>query len=161
MQLWQYTVQSAVHLDQKIFQDKQSFRLQQDKRLGHNKLTFASVRGSTPTLESEQAILVPFSCRLSSKAPERFEAFVDDTSEFQLGQPTSLDKKAGWLHEIHDASIIVSCASRPNDLEQVELEQRVLVTNPNQVCHQLLHFWSPIWQRDDSHLLSTELCSFS
>ena len=163
VQLWRHEVQSAIHLDQKIFQDKLHFRLQQDKKSGHNKLTFTSVRGSTPTLESvecklsQQAILVPLPCRIASKSHERFEAFVENASEFQIGQPIFLDQQPGWLHEIRDSSVVVSCSSRPNDLEQVEIEQRVLSTNPNQICQQLSQFWLPLWQRDDSHLLSPEL----
>ena len=113
VQLWQYAVHSAVHLDQKIFQDKQAFRLQQDKRSCHNKLTFASIRGSTPTLESiesrisQQAILVPLPRRLSPKAPERFEAFVDDPSEFQIGQPVSL-KSDCWV-VARDPGVLYYC----------------------------------------------------
>ena len=66
------------------------------------------------------------------------------------------NQTAGWLHEIQASSIIVSCSSRPADLEQVTIEQSVLLTKPMQTSHQLPHFWLPLWQRDDSHLLSPE-----
>lgn len=127
------------------------------------KQTFASVRGSTPKLESDEqtveqiAILAPITRRISSKAPERFEAFVEDPTAFQLGQSILLNNQASYLHEVCPSSLVVSCASPLDNLEQVEVRQQVLTTNPKQICQQLTEFWQPIWQRDDSHLTHPEL----
>ena len=162
-QLWRHDVNCAIQMDGKIFQDKQKFRLQLDKKQGHNRLTFASVRGSTPKLESvekeveQTAILVPVCTRVISKSHARYEAFVEDPSAFQKGRNLCLNKQIGWLHDVHEHSIIVSCAAELTDLENIQVSQSILVTNPQQICHHLTHFWEPIWQRDDSQLLSPAL----
>ena len=115
-------------------------------RLGHNKLTFASVRGSTPTLESiekeieQTAICVPLSCRLRHKQAEQFEAFMNSPSQFQIGQPIFLDGASGWLLEVKEPSLIVSCSQPPHNLDEVAVRQRVLTTNPAQICHHLTQF---------------------
>ena len=140
-----------------------NYRLQLDKRLGHNKLTFASVRGPTPTSESvesqvcQTAIVVPLPRRIQSKTPEQFEAYVKNPSEFQVGQAIQLDHHKGWLRDIREHSLIVSCKERIADPENVRVTQHVLFTNPRQICEQLSQFWQPIWQRDDSHLLDPAL----
>lgn len=162
-QLWKHEVTSAIALDRKIQQDKQAFRLKLDKTQGHNKQTFASVRGATPKLESveqtveQTAILVPIVHRVTSKAAARFEAFVEDPRAFQIGQPILLNHKPGCLHEIGTSSLVVSCNGSCDDLEQVEVQQQALITNPKQICQQLTEFWQPIWQRDDSHLMHSDL----
>ena len=162
-QLWKHEVTAAMSLDRKIQQHKQTFRLKLDKAQGHNKQTFASVRGSTPKLESveqnveQSAILVPITRRLTAKSPARFEAFVEDPTAFQLGQTLLLNNQPGYLHEIGSSSLVVSCSTPLENLEQVEVRQQVLTTNPKQICHQLAEFWQPIWQRDDSHLTHPEL----
>ena len=162
-QLWRHDVNRAIQVDSQIFQDKQKFRLQLDKKQGHNRLTFASVRGSTPKLESEEkdmeqtAILVPLSMRVTAKSHSRFEAFVEDPAAFQKGRNLCLNNLTGWLHDIREHSIIVSCATELTDLENVQVSQSILVTNPQQICHHLTHFWEPIWQRDDSQLHSPAL----
>ena len=162
-QLWRHEVNRAMTVDSQIFQDKQKFRLQLDKKQGHNKLTFASVRGSTPKLESVEkaieqvAILVPLCTRVTAKSHARYEAFVDDPSAFQKGRNLCLDNQPGWLHDIREHSVIVSCATELADLENVQVSQNILVTNPQQICHHLTHFWEPIWQRDNSHLHSPAL----
>ena len=159
-QLWRHAVTSAIQLDGQIFQDKQKFRLQIDKKQGHNRLTFASVRGSTPKLESvekeieQTAILVPIGTRVTAKSLPRFEAFVEDPSAFQKGRNLCLNNATGWLHDVREHSIIVSCATELTDLENIQVRQNILVTNPQQICHHLTCFGEPIWQRDDSQLLS-------
>ena len=128
-----------------------------------SKNTFASVRGSAPVLESiehqveQTAILVPIHSRLCHKAPEKFEAFVEEPVAFQKGQPVLVAQQPGQTHDIREHSIVLSCSSEPSDLEHVSLTQRVLTTDPRQICEQLTQFWQPIWQRDDSHLLTPEL----
>ena len=166
-QLWKHEVEQAIALDTRIHQDKLLFRQKLDARFGHNKLTFASVRGSTPTLESiekeiaQTAICVPLSGRCRHKQAEQFEAFVESPAQFQLGQPISLDGVSGWLKEVKVHSLIVSCSKTPHQLEEVEVRQRVLTTNPAQICHRLSQFWQPLWERDDSHLLTPDLdCEF-
>ena len=162
-QLWRHEVQRAMNVDSQIFQDKQKFRLQLDKKQGHNKLTFASVRGSTPKLESveqtceQDAILVPLSTRVHSKSHARYEAFVPEPSAFQQGRNLCLDNHLAWIHDIREQSIIVSCPAELVDLENVQVRQNILVTNPQQICHHLTQFWEPIWQRDDAHLHSPAL----
>ena len=162
-QLWRHEVTRAMTVDSQIFQDKQKYRLQLDKKQGHNKLTFASVRGSTPKLESveqtceQTAILIPLCTRIPHKSQARYEAFVAEPSAFQQGSHVCLDNQIGWLHDIREHSLIVSCAAEFVDLENVQVSQNVLVTNPQQICHHLTQFCEPIWQRDDSHLHSPGL----
>ena len=162
-QLWKHEVDQAISMDARIHQDKLLFRQKLDAKYGHNKLTFASVRGSTPTLESiekeieQTAICVLLSGRLRHKQAEQFEAFVDSPSQFQVGQPISLDDAPGWLLKVKEHSLIVSCSQPPQQLEEVAVRQRVLTTSPAQICHHLTQFWQPLWERDDSHLLTPDL----
>ena len=161
-QLWKHEVDQAISLDARIHQDKLLFRQQLDAQHGHNKLTFASVRGSTPTLESiereieQTAICVPLACRVRHKQAEQFEAFVDSPSQFQIGQPVFLDDVSGWLLEVTEHSLIVSCSQPPQQLEEVAVRQRVLTTNPAQICHHLTHFWQPLPFLTDCHTLSLQ-----
>lgn len=162
-QLWRHEFNQALVIDNQIFQAKMQVRRQLDATSGHNKLTFTSVRGATPTLESVEqsieqvAVCVPLSQRVRQKEPERFEAFVDLPSSFQEGQ---LDGAPGWLHQICPNSVVVSCQRRPLNLEEVTLEQRVLTTNPAQIFQHLTQFWQPLWQLDDTHLLTQLWISF-
>ena len=162
-QLWRHDVTRAIQLDGQIFQDKQKFRLQLDKKHSQNRLTFASVRGSTPKLESvekdieQSAILVPLCHRVTTKSHARFEGFVEDPSAFQKGRNLCLNDSIGWLHDIREHSIVVSCANELTNLEHIQVRQSILVTNPQQICRHLTNFWEPIWQRDDSQLLTPAL----
>lgn len=121
-----------------------NYRLQQDKHHGQSQVC-------------QTAIVIPLPRRVTSKTPEQFEAFVEKPSEFQIGHAIRLDQQKGWLRDIREHSLIVSCQGRLTDLENVQVEQQVLMTNPRQICEQLSHFWQPIWQRDDSHLLEPAL----
>lgn len=69
-QFWGHEVNQELVIDARTFQDKLQYRRHLDAKIGHNKLTFAFVRGATPTLESDEqlidqaAICVPVSQRI-------------------------------------------------------------------------------------------------
>ena len=105
----------------------------------------------------QTAILVPIHSRLHRKAPARFEAFVEEPVACHKGQPLLVAQQPGQIHDVREHSIVLSSSSEPSDLEHVLLTRRVLTTDPRQICEQLTQFWQPIWQRDDSHLLTPEL----
>lgn len=61
---------------------------------------------------------------MTSKGPTRYEAFVEDPKAFQKGQALRLNHHPGWLHEIREPSVLVSCQTELEDLENVQVCQK-------------------------------------
>eukprot|EP00438_Fugacium_kawagutii_P021028 Skav205786 [mRNA] locus=scaffold340:103108:108078:+ [translate_table: standard] len=96
-------------------------------------------------------LLCPFeqTCHATWMSPTQVTLHLDP-DVLQLGTPVHVDEGIGWItgsaeHEVH-----VTLSKLPSDQQETPVvQQKLVLTSPEQMVDQLNGFWLPIWQNED------------